>query len=106
MTFVIGYNNTFNDEIENEYDFIVVGAGSAGTAIAARLSEISSWNILLLEVGDVASIVTDGPAMAPIFQFSNYNWGYLMEKQDNVCLGRCNTHVYICIHITVLYPIS
>ncbi|KAF5272038.1 hypothetical protein FQR65_LT05019 [Abscondita terminalis] len=73
--------------IKSKYDFIIVGAGSTGSVLANRLSEVTTWEVLLLEIGTVPTQLTDIPMIAPIFQLTNYNWGYLMEKQSNFCLG-------------------
>lgn len=62
--------------MENEYDYIIVGAGSAGCVLANRLSADSSVNVLLLEAGPVdkyAMIHMPG-GMLEVFKNGAYHW--------------------------------
>lgn len=76
------------EPIPSTFDFIVIGSGPAGAVLANRLSEVSHWKVLLIEVGKRKKIFNDIPVLAPTLQFTDYNWGYKMEKTPNVCLGR------------------
>ncbi|XP_068083220.1 glucose dehydrogenase [FAD, quinone]-like [Anabrus simplex] len=70
-----------------EYDFIVVGGGSAGSALAGRLSEESSWNVLLLEAGGDPPPDTDILPLWFAFQKTDIDWGFKTEPEDYNCLA-------------------
>ncbi|XP_073948397.1 glucose dehydrogenase [FAD, quinone]-like isoform X2 [Choristoneura fumiferana] len=74
----------------SEYDYIIVGAGSAGCTLAARLTEDPKTTVLLLEAGKGEMFTTDAPAIAAFFQRTDYTWQYFMEKEPGVCLGMIN----------------
>lgn len=60
------------------YDFIVVGAGSAGAVVASRLSENPAWKVLLLEAGppDNHHWIHIPIGYTKTFLDARYNWKY------------------------------
>ncbi|KAG8197272.1 hypothetical protein JTE90_007520 [Oedothorax gibbosus] len=70
-------------EFKSEYDYIIVGGGSAGSVLAARLSEVPCVSVLLLEAGKPPPKLSDVPAVAGSFVQSDIDWKYRTTPQRN-----------------------
>ncbi|KAL5020232.1 hypothetical protein ScPMuIL_003124 [Solemya velum] len=74
----------FTAQLKDSYDYVIVGAGSAGAVLANRLSEDGDTSVLLIEAGGCEK---DNPAVAvPMLVdktiFTEYDWGYYTEPQE------------------------
>ena len=70
-----------------EFDFIIIGAGTAGSVLASRLSEIGKWKILLVEEGGNPSINSKIPGLMFSVYGSDEDHAYKTEPNENYCLG-------------------
>ncbi len=68
------------------YDYVIVGAGSAGCVLASRLTENPSTRVLLLEAGppDDADEIHIPAALSLLFK-STYDWDYQTVPQERAC---------------------
>ena len=68
------------------YDYIIVGAGSAGSTLATRLSDDGRHTVLLLEAGGPANNINlKIPLMvAKILNDERYTWQYQTEPQGHL----------------------
>ncbi|MBT8434697.1 MAG: GMC family oxidoreductase N-terminal domain-containing protein, partial [Gammaproteobacteria bacterium] len=65
------------------FDYIIVGAGSAGCVLANRLSEDPAVTVALLEFGgsDNSIFIQMPTALSIPMNMSKYNWGYQTEPE-------------------------
>ena len=75
-----------------EFDYVIVGGGSAGAVMAARLSEDADATVCLLEAGGVGdSLFVRVPAMGAAMISGRpkiNNWAFQTEPQSELN-GRC-----------------
>ncbi|KAF2886075.1 hypothetical protein ILUMI_20097, partial [Ignelater luminosus] len=81
----LDYRNSLQDG--DEFDFIIVGSGSAGAVVANRLSQVKDWKVLVLEAGSYPSALSEIPALFFALQHTPEDWQYYMEPSDTCCLG-------------------
>ncbi len=68
------------------FDYIIVGAGSAGCVLANRLSEDPSVRVALLEYGgsDIGPFIQMPAALSYPLNMRRYDWGYVTEPEPHL----------------------
>ena len=69
------------------YDYVVVGAGTAGSVVASRLSEDPKITVLLIEAGTSETVVSNTPGLSDSLLNSVMDWKFVSTPQKYSCLA-------------------
>ena len=78
---------------ENTFDYVIVGAGSAGCVLADRLTESGEHSVLLLEYGgsDRSLFIQMPAALSYPMNMPRYNWFFYTEPEPHLGGRRLHT---------------
>ena len=70
----------------SDYDYVIVGSGSAGSVLASRLSEDGNLRVLVLEQGgsDFGPLIQMPAALSYPMNMARYDWGYTSEPEPHL----------------------
>lgn len=69
-----------------EADFVIIGSGSAGSAMAYRLSEDGKHSVIVIEFGgtDMGPLIQMPSALSIPLNMSLYDWGFASEPEPHL----------------------
>ncbi len=69
-----------------EADFVIIGSGSAGSAMAYRLSEDGKYSVIVVEFGgtDIGPFIQMPAALSFPMNMSTYDWGFTSEPEPHL----------------------
>ncbi|MCL4169726.1 UNVERIFIED_CONTAM: hypothetical protein GTU68_008017, partial [Idotea baltica] len=69
-----------------EFDYVIVGSGSAGSALAYRLSEDGKYSVAVIEYGgtDAGPLIQMPAALSYPMNMKMYDWGYQTEAEEHL----------------------
>ncbi|MCV3210492.1 choline dehydrogenase [Mesorhizobium sp. YC-39] len=69
-----------------EADFVIIGSGSAGSAMAYRLSEDGKHSVIVVEFGgsDIGPLIQMPSALSIPLNMSLYDWGFASEPEPHL----------------------
>ncbi|CZR57701.1 related to Versicolorin B synthase [Phialocephala subalpina] len=86
LTIASGDVSTGGQIIQSSYDFIIVGGGTAGLALAARLTENSNQTVLVLEAGSKPGLIAASktPLGSALVLGTQIDWGFVTPPQASL----------------------
>lgn len=69
-----------------EADFVIIGSGSAGSAMAYRLSEDGRYSVIVIEFGgpDIGPLIQMPAALSFPMNMETYDWGFSTEPEPHL----------------------